>query len=110
MFLSPDWGYDYPGVSADSSNNYTGLSGYNGTAPIYAPQGRQYWCYNIQGAQTCDVYGGESYCLFQFPNPMGAGVAYCASTSIRVLDSTIVTDNTITNANCGVKVYINFQV
>jgi hypothetical protein len=41
---------------------------------------------------------------------MGAGVAYCASTSIRVLDSTIVTDNTITNANCGVKVYTNFQV
>ncbi len=105
----PQWGSHFSGVTALTNNSYTGLTNYNSTNVSYAPFGRQYWCQNIQGSQVCSVYGGASYCLFQFPNPVGAGNFYCASTSIRCLDATAVQLNPITGANCGVKMYINFE-
>ena len=105
----PQWGSHFSGVSAFTNNSYSGLTNYNSTNVSYAPFGRQYWCQNIQGSQVCSVFGGASYCLFQFPNPVGAGNFYCASTSIRCLDATAVQNNTIANANVGVKMYINFE-
>ena len=108
IYTSAQWGTHYAGVSANTNNTYTGLASYNSTNASYAPYGRQYWCYNIQGGQTCNVYGGASYCLFQFPKPVSSN--YCCSTSIRVLDSSIVQTNPTTAVNSGVKVYINYQV
>jgi len=109
IYTSGLWGTHYPGVAANTNNVYTGLASYNSTNSSYAPYGRQYWCYNIQGSQYCSVYGGASYCLFQFPNPTTSN--YCCSASIRVLDSSVVQTNTqVPSANSGVKVYINYQV
>ena len=106
---SPNWGSGFPGVTCNSNNFYTGLANYSSTNANYAPFGRQFWCYNIQGTQVCNVKGDTNRCLFQFPNPTGTS-NYCASISIRCLDSSIVQTNTITSANCGVKMYIDFQV
>jgi hypothetical protein len=108
MFANNVWGSHYSGVVANTANSYTGLASYNSTNASYATYGRQYWCYNQQGSQTCSVYGGASYCLFQFPKPVSSN--YCCSTSIRVLDSSVVqTNNTTPSANTGVKVYINYE-
>jgi hypothetical protein len=108
IYTSGLWGTHYQGVAANTNNVYTGLASYNSTNSSYAPYGRQYWCYNIQGSQYCSVYGGASYCLFQFPNPTTSN--YCCSASIRVLDSSVVQTNTqVPSANSGVKVYINYQ-
>jgi hypothetical protein len=109
IYSSAQWGTHYAGVSATTNNSYTGLASYNSTNASYAPYGRQYWCSNIQGSSACNVYGGASYCLFQFPKPIGSN--YSCSTSIRVLDSSVAQTNTqVPSANSGVKVYINYEV
>jgi hypothetical protein len=109
IFTSPQWGSHFSGVSAKTDNSYTGLASYNSINASYAPFGRQYWCYNIQGNQLCSVYGGASYCLFQFIKPTTSN--YSCSTSVRVIDSSVLQNNTqVPSANSGVKVYITFEV
>jgi cytoskeletal protein CcmA (bactofilin family) len=109
------WGTNYTGVSqANVLNNYTGLLFYNSTNVNYAPYGRQYYCHGITNSGSNNVnyanlYGGESYALIQFISPFSGG-AYCATCSLRVLDSTLLQINSNSAANQGVKVYINYQV
>jgi hypothetical protein len=110
------WGNFYTAglVEANVLNSYTGLTNYNSTASVYAPYGRQYWCYNTTNSGSTDpnyanLYGGASYALIQFIAPFGSGVAYCATCSLRVLDSTLVQTNSNSGANQGVKVYIDYE-
>ncbi len=110
-----NWGAAYSGVTAYVNNSYSGLTNYNSVNTNYAPYGRQYWCYNNVFSSTYStatqyqarLFGGASYALIQFPNPVGTG-NYSASTSLEVLDSTLVQTNTNSSANSGLKVYINY--
>jgi hypothetical protein len=110
-----EWGAHYSGVSqANVFNVYTGLSSYNSTNSSYAPNGRQYYCYDTTntGSNNSDyanLYGGASYALIQFASPFSGG-DYCATCSLRILDSSLLQINPNTSANKGVKVYINYQV
>lgn len=109
-----NWGAAYSGVTAYVNNSYSGLTNYNSTNASYAPYGRQYWCYNTVTNSTYTtlyysrLFGGASYALIQFPNPVGTGY-YSASTSLQVLDSSLVQTNTNSTANQGLKVYINYS-
>ena len=112
------WGaaYTATSVTAYVNNSYSGLTNYNSVNTAYAPYGRQYWCYNNVFSSTYStatqyqarLFGGASYALIQFPNPVGTG-NYSATTSLQVLDSTLVQTNTNSTANTGVKVYINYS-
>ena len=107
------WGASYPGLagSVDISNNYAGLP-YNGTNPNYAPNGRQFWCYNvintyngISGPPYPSVEGDQTSCTIVFSNPLAAPNTYYASTSLKILDSTLLQDPT-NSADVGLYVSI----
>jgi hypothetical protein len=107
------WGVYYQNVTANVLNSYTGLTNYNSTSSGYAPHGRQYWCYNTTNSGSTNanyayLRGGSSFAEIQFIAPFGSGVAYCATCSLRVLDSSLVQTNPNSGANQGVKVYIYY--